>query len=343
MKNLNYYIKVFSQLNVSSRQSYPAPHKAILLLSVINLVQSDATNGNIIPLSEELVRNFSSNWRRYVGNSKIFNCNIELPYYHMQSEPFWNLVKDEYYEEKKHYSLNELRLNFKHAIIDKELYELLKDANNAATLTVLLITEYISKLYEFSTYSSIRKEYYKENSPNATSEKHTKETRGESSEILYSGVSVTVSKYNERSIVVSGSTKPIKDDLKDLGGIYNRAIYKGNPGWIFSIKSLQAVIEYLRRNETDTISVISRPSPKSELIKTNSSSSNILKNAHKTLNCKIEDSEGFKWAKEQLRLGIERKVIVREFNKRHHAGEKGFSTKTGLPLSEAILSHWSKL
>ena len=88
MKNLNYYIKVFSQLNVSSRQSYPAPHKAILLLSVINLVQSDATNGNIIPLSEELVRNFSSNWRRYVGNSKIFNCNIELPYYHMQSENY---------------------------------------------------------------------------------------------------------------------------------------------------------------------------------------------------------------------------------------------------------------
>ena len=51
---------------------------------------------------------------------------------------------------------------------------------------------------------------------------------------------VTILKYSARSIVVTGNTKPIKDQLKMAGGAWNARLC--NPatgerimGWIFSI------------------------------------------------------------------------------------------------------------
>lgn len=46
---------------------------------------------------------------------------------------------------------------------------------------------------------------------------------------------VTVEEYSERALVVRGDTKPIKDELKAIGGRFNAKL-KGGPGWIFSKK-----------------------------------------------------------------------------------------------------------
>lgn len=47
--------------------------------------------------------------------------------------------------------------------------------------------------------------------------------------------------YSERAIALTGDTKPIKDDLKKLGGRYNPRL-KCGAGWIFS-KKTQADLE----------------------------------------------------------------------------------------------------
>lgn len=46
--------------------------------------------------------------------------------------------------------------------------------------------------------------------------------------------------YSERSFAVIGETKPIKDQLYDMGGKFNRNLSCG-PGWIFSKRRLEAV------------------------------------------------------------------------------------------------------
>lgn len=47
--------------------------------------------------------------------------------------------------------------------------------------------------------------------------------------------------YSERSFIVAGQTKSIKEDLKEIGGRWNRTL----KGWIFSIKRLEEVESYL--------------------------------------------------------------------------------------------------
>ena len=46
---------------------------------------------------------------------------------------------------------------------------------------------------------------------------------------------LTIDEYSEKAIVLRGNTKPIKDQLKELGGSFNFKL-KGGPGWIFSKK-----------------------------------------------------------------------------------------------------------
>lgn len=52
-KDLNYYIDCFSLLNTMKKCGKPAPHKALLLLSVIDLVERGIITDCRIPLSED--------------------------------------------------------------------------------------------------------------------------------------------------------------------------------------------------------------------------------------------------------------------------------------------------
>lgn len=50
--------------------------------------------------------------------------------------------------------------------------------------------------------------------------------------------------YSEKAIVVRGDTKPHKDDLKKIGGMYNGRL-RGGPGWIFSKQLETNVMDYI--------------------------------------------------------------------------------------------------
>lgn len=55
---------------------------------------------------------------------------------------------------------------------------------------------------------------------------------------------VNIVNYSEKSFAVVGDTKPIKDDLKKLGGCFNGRLSCG-AGWIFSNKKREAVEAFL--------------------------------------------------------------------------------------------------
>lgn len=62
--------------------------------------------------------------------------------------------------------------------------------------------------------------------------------------------SVSIIDYSERSFAVVGDTKPIKDQLKRMGGTFNKRLSCG-PGWIFSHKRREAVEKFLASPEAD--------------------------------------------------------------------------------------------
>lgn len=165
MDNLKNFAYAFTHLHTHTKNRHKAPHKAILLLSIIDLIETKVICSPQIELTDELVRKFNINWKRYIGNSTLFKCNIETPYYHMQYEPFWNLAEKidiksslaaegtQWYKgtsfkkelPKGGYSLKALRSAFEYAKIDEKLFELLQNADARALLRVLLISTYFTK------------------------------------------------------------------------------------------------------------------------------------------------------------------------------------------------------
>lgn len=61
MNDLTYYINSFSSLHTMKKLGKPAPHKALLLLSVIDLVERGVINDCRVTLSDALIQQFKSN------------------------------------------------------------------------------------------------------------------------------------------------------------------------------------------------------------------------------------------------------------------------------------------
>lgn len=149
-KPIDKYIVYFSSLHVRTQGDMPAPHKAILLISIIDLIEKGRITTHMIDYAPRIKETFMSNWERYIGKSITFRPNVDYPYWHMRSEPFWKQIfKQEYIKNGE--VLDECKnskpkdgntLYLKRCELDKELFELLQDSTNRARLRVTLIKHY---------------------------------------------------------------------------------------------------------------------------------------------------------------------------------------------------------
>lgn len=153
-KDIDYYLSAFEKMKRAIMRGVKAPHKLILLLAILNLCQRGIIKDNHLVLSSELVEEFKRLWRLYIGeqntgdsifvaegltmdipHSYPFKCSIKNPYYHLQHEPFWRLVKNEKGKERKSYSsLKSLRDSFAYAEIDQDLFDLMVNRESAVIL-----------------------------------------------------------------------------------------------------------------------------------------------------------------------------------------------------------------
>jgi putative restriction endonuclease len=143
-KDLPYYLHCFTHLKRDMKNG-GAPHKPILLLSMIQLFESGIFTDNQIGLLPELVASFKSNWSTLVitNHFPIFS----LPFYHMNSEPFWKLIAntncEKWIESKSSMrSFGNLTTAVKYALIDNELSNLLLVPENRDLLKITLLDKY---------------------------------------------------------------------------------------------------------------------------------------------------------------------------------------------------------
>ena len=139
-------IDLFSNLHTNKQHGKNAPHKAIMLLSVIDLISSQHITTNEIIYNEELEKCFFKNWKQYVKEATIFKPKAGTPFWHLNSEPFWQLIPYEggyetivKLQKGNPYSAGTIRKYIKHAVIDKELFILLQDSSNRKILKQALI------------------------------------------------------------------------------------------------------------------------------------------------------------------------------------------------------------
>lgn len=138
------YLKAFKKLRVD-RSHGIAPHKPILLITIIESYQTGEILNRRVYITLELVALFKSIWSALVTTSH--DCRISYPFYYMKSESFWKLKPKAGFSDidkmgslvKSFSSLNSA-VDF--AEIDKELFELLISETDRAILKQFLLDEY---------------------------------------------------------------------------------------------------------------------------------------------------------------------------------------------------------
>ncbi len=96
MRPIEYYIEQFSALrvdNVKTRYTaatmFKAPHKPLLLLSVIDLAAAGLFDNNTLTINDDLTEAFRAYWRAILPGTK---GSIILPFFHMSRQSFWHLL-----------------------------------------------------------------------------------------------------------------------------------------------------------------------------------------------------------------------------------------------------------
>lgn len=144
VKDVAYYISCFEKLR-RDRKNGGAPHKPILLISLIQAFQQNLLTSKEIPILPELVGLFKSNWNKLVETNH--QCLFTLPFYHLSSEPFWQLIPNvgcELWVKSKSSmrSFSNLTTAIKFAQIDEELLKIAKNKEDSSVLIQFLLEKY---------------------------------------------------------------------------------------------------------------------------------------------------------------------------------------------------------
>lgn len=148
------YLRKFAHLRTDkSRSRWPAattgraPHKPLLLLSVMDLFEQGEVPSNIVELPPDLGETFARYWEKVLPFDR--RGNIALPFFHLRSEGFWRLMPKPGKEEalrsaSQIRSLSQLEGHTLGARLDEDLYQLLQARECRDRLRRILIETYFA-------------------------------------------------------------------------------------------------------------------------------------------------------------------------------------------------------
>lgn len=118
----NYFLEIACNLNRNKFKGCYAPHKAVMIMAIMELVESGRITTNVIHLDKELKDKFKEVWQKVVPVGSPFKCEFRNPFTYMDSEPFWDLSTDKdkafiTWEAFNAFSHNESRLAIKNYLI----------------------------------------------------------------------------------------------------------------------------------------------------------------------------------------------------------------------------------
>ncbi len=140
-------------LRRDKRGSHERPHKPVLLLSIIDLLDRGVIKGNAVPLSDKLVETF----KRYfaVVEQEDDRPTIQNPFFHLSGDGFWQLVplpgKEPVYHPgstSRAPSVAELRRRVTHGVFDAAFWTLMSEPVARHQLREALVTRYFPERRE---------------------------------------------------------------------------------------------------------------------------------------------------------------------------------------------------
>lgn len=152
-KDLDDYLSEFASLSVGSSNGKKLPHKAILLISIMNLIEKGIIEYNRIELSNSIVEEFYNSWNKYMDNIKV--PTVWTPFYHLKSESFWHFKSTG--DDKKLLdfldfggtpSIGKMRKFIKYAFLDKDLFQYMENDSCRQKLKDVLVTSFINAPFD---------------------------------------------------------------------------------------------------------------------------------------------------------------------------------------------------
>jgi putative restriction endonuclease len=143
-KLLAKYLNIFGKLRID-RSRGPAPHKPILLLSILQSFEFGQITSRQVYITPELVALFRTNWNLLVESNH--ECRFSLPFYHLKTEGFWTLIPKTGFERMLDFaasmrSFTNLNAAIEYAILGDEIFSLMIDRKSNRILQQFLIEEY---------------------------------------------------------------------------------------------------------------------------------------------------------------------------------------------------------
>ncbi|MFA6245526.1 MAG: HNH endonuclease [Mucilaginibacter sp.] len=165
MSDPSKFLYALTHLNRAPTKFGKAPHKPVLLLTLLELMESGYASENRFYPDTELVGVFQENWRLLVDSAN--HPDFTQPFYYLQSEKidgqgYWALIAMPGCQVNAHIkSINKLISVVNYGRFSDELFLFLSDAAKRAQVRRLLIETYFpSKAGEFVTHKRKGEGYF---------------------------------------------------------------------------------------------------------------------------------------------------------------------------------------
>ena len=143
--DIDRWVDRFQRLRVDRARGFAAPHKPLLLLAILDLIDDATIVVPQVELTPDLVETFHAYWQAVVSSQT--KGAMYLPFFHLKSDRFWTLIPNEGHEAELKYmnkarSYAQLRSAVSHAELDNDLWEVLQTADGRQKLRQALIAAY---------------------------------------------------------------------------------------------------------------------------------------------------------------------------------------------------------
>lgn len=147
MPCIDKYIDLLKHMSVKITNGQRKPNKAIMLLSVIDLIRCGYITDNRIYIEDTIQEAFEYNWRKYVNPNPPTSWT---PFWHLKNEPFWHFKPIVSLDEINSLtkpgetaSVLKMRTAIDYTYLDETLFSLILDKDSRVLLTEVLINNYI--------------------------------------------------------------------------------------------------------------------------------------------------------------------------------------------------------
>jgi len=143
------YKTAFSHLHVKVVDGRRFPNKAVLLVSIMELVRCGYIVNNRIFLCDTIRMAFEYNWRIYIGTEPP---SVWAPFWHMRKESFWHFkplhtleVINKLARPDETASVGKMKREIDYAYLDEELFDIILTQVGRTELLSVLKDNFLSQ------------------------------------------------------------------------------------------------------------------------------------------------------------------------------------------------------